>query len=86
VYGPVSNSQSNWLVFGGTSVGAPLIAGVYGANGGKVKYGSNPYRHTGALFDITSGSGGGCGTYLCNAGPGYDGPTGWGTPNGTKAF
>jgi hypothetical protein len=26
-----------------------------------------------------------CG-YLCAAGPGYDGPTGWGTPNGTGGF
>jgi hypothetical protein len=24
--------------------------------------------------------------YICYAGPGYDGPTGWGTPNGTGAF
>src|SRR5262249_54191978 len=45
VYGPQPSGVSAWLVFGGTSVGAPLIAGVYGANGGTVKYGSNPYRH-----------------------------------------
>jgi subtilase family serine protease len=26
------------------------------------------------------------GNYLCNARPGYDGPTGWGTPSGIAAF
>ena len=38
------------------------------------------------LNDIQSGSNGSCGTYLCNAGVGYDGPTGLGTPNGTGGF
>jgi subtilase family serine protease len=87
VYGPVSSRRSGWLVFGGTSVAAPLIAGVYGVNGGAVNYGSDPYNNTGALFDVTSGSNGSCGgSYLCTAGPGYDGPTGLGTPNGSSAF
>ncbi len=87
VYGPVNSTQSNWLVFGGTSVAAPLIGGVYGVNGKKVKYGSNPYKHTANLFDVTSGSNGSCGgSYFCTAGVGYDGPTGLGTPNGIKAF
>jgi len=27
-----------------------------------------------------------CGDYMCEAKPGYDGPTGWGTPNGIGAF
>jgi subtilase family serine protease len=87
VYGPNSAGVSAWLEFGGTSVGAPIIAGVYGANGGKVKYGSDPYAHPQALFDITSGPGGSCDpAYLCDAGPGYDGPTGMGTPDGIAAF
>ena len=40
------------------------------------------------LFDVTEGSNGNgaCGSYLCAAGPGYDGPTGLGTPNGINAF
>ena len=33
VYGPTSATASAWLVFGGTSVGAPLIAGMYAAKG-----------------------------------------------------
>jgi subtilase family serine protease len=87
VYGPVNGTQSSWLVFGGTSVAAPLIGGVYGVNGKVVNYGSDPYAHKAALFDVTSGSNGSCGgSYLCTAGPGYDGPTGLGTPNGPKAF
>jgi hypothetical protein len=86
VFAPVSSRSSAWLVFGGTSVAAPLVGGVYGANGGTVSYGSDPYGHTSALFDVTSGSNGNCGNYLCNAGVGYDGPTGLGTPNGDSAF
>jgi subtilase family serine protease len=87
VYGPTSASRSGWLVFGGTSVASPLIAGVYGANGGAVSYGSDPYNNTGALFDVTSGSNGSCGgSYLCTGKVGYDGPTGLGTPNGISAF
>ena len=87
VYGPTSARKSGWLVFGGTSVAAPLIAGVYGVNGGAVNYGSDPYNNTGALYDVTSGSNGSCGgSYLCTAKAGYDGPTGLGTPNGSTAF
>jgi hypothetical protein len=45
-----------------------------------------PYANTGALWDVTSGSNGSCGTYLCRGAVGYDGPTGLGTPNGVAAF
>ena len=44
------------------------------------------YGHAGSLFDVTSGTNGSCGTYLCGAAAGYDGPTGLGTPNGVGAF
>lgn len=87
VYAPKTRTKSAWLVFGGTSVAAPLIAGVYGVNGGAVNYGSDPYGHLGALWDVTSGSNGSCGgSYLCTGVVGYDGPTGLGTPNGVSAF
>jgi subtilase family serine protease len=87
VYGPVSRNRSAWLVFGGTSVAAPLIGGVYGVNGGSVNYGSNPYGDTADLNDVTSGSNGSCGgTYFCTAGTGYDGPTGLGTPKNATPF
>ena len=74
---------------GGTSATTPIIASVYAlaGNTGSTTYGSFPYSHTSALFDVTSGSNGSCsGSYLCTAGAGYDGPTGLGTPNGTGAF
>jgi hypothetical protein len=75
------------MIFGGTSVAAPLVAGVYGANGGTATYGQDPYNHVSALFDVTSGSNGSCGgSYLCTGVSGFDGPTGLGTPNGTTAF
>ena len=80
---------SGWLVFGGTSASSPIIASVYAlaGNAASLTYGSYPYSHTGALNPVTSGSNGTCGgTYLCTAGPGYDGPTGLGTPNGVGAF
>lgn len=81
--------QSGWLVFGGTSVASPIIASVYAlaGNAATVTYGSYPYSHTSSLNDVTSGSNGSCGgSYLCTAGPGYDGPTGLGTPNGSGGF
>jgi subtilase family serine protease len=77
-----------WLVFGGTSVAAPVVAGVYalaGNAGGP--YGSFPYSHTGALSDVTGGSTGSCGgRYLCTGVAGFDRPTGLGTPNGVAAI
>jgi subtilase family serine protease len=82
--------SSGWLVFGGTSVAAPVVAGIYAlaGNAASVNAGSYAYSHTSSLWDVTSGSNGACGvqTYLCTAGPGYDGPTGLGTPKGTGAF
>ncbi len=87
VYGRVRRNSAGWMVFGGTSVASPLVAGVYGVNGGAVNYGSDPYANTGALNDVTSGSNGSCGgSYLCTGTAGYDGPTGLGTPNGSSAF
>jgi len=78
---------SGWGVFGGTSVSSPIIASVYALAGDKVLYGSRVYKNTGKVFDVTSGSNGSCGgSYLCTAKAGFDGPTGWGTPNGIGDF
>jgi subtilase family serine protease len=85
----VVQGLDGWAQVGGTSLSAPLAAAVYAlaGNTGSIAYGSYPYSHTTALFDVTSGSNGKCSpSYLCTAGPGYDGPTGLGTPNGTGAF
>ena len=87
VYGPTSRNRSGWLVFGGTSVSAPLIGGVYGVTGHTPNGADSIYAHVGSLNDVTAGTNGSCGgTYFCTAQPGYDGPTGNGTPNGTGAF
>ena len=87
VYGPASRAGSTWLVFGGTSVAAPLIGGIYGNTGHTPTGAATIYANKGSLNDVTSGSNGSCGgTYFCTAGAGYDGPTGNGTPNGTSAF
>ncbi len=87
VYGPVSTRNSSWLVFGGTSVSAPLIGGIYGNTGHMPTGAATIYTNKSQLNDVTSGSNGNCGgTYFCTAGTGYDGPTGNGTPNGTGPF
>jgi subtilase family serine protease len=85
VYGPSSRRTSQWMVFGGTSVAAPLIAGVYAISG--VVNLQTTYSRPNGFNDVTSGSNGNCGgTYLCTGVVGYDGPTGLGTPNGTTSF
>jgi subtilase family serine protease len=89
VYDTYLHPGGGWLVFGGTSVSAPIIGGVYAlaGNASAITYGSFSYANTGLLFDVTSGSNGSCGgSYLCTAKSGFDGPTGNGTPNGTGAF
>jgi hypothetical protein len=89
-----SSGGLNWYVFGGTSVSAPLIGGVYGSTGnGSNTAAQKLYTNRSSLFDVTSGSNGRCthgrtttGAYLCTGVAGYDGPTGNGTPNGPGAF
>jgi hypothetical protein len=85
-----SYTQGGWEEVGGTSVAAPIIASTY-ALAGTPSTGSYPvsypYGHTASLFDVTSGSDGSCSpAYLCTGEAGYDGPTGFGTPDGIAAF
>jgi subtilase family serine protease len=86
-----SPEVGGWGVVAGTSIASPIIASVYAlaGNAKTVKYGSYPYSHTKYLNDVTVGSNmtptTTCG-YLCQAAPGYDGPTGVGTPNGVLGF
>lgn len=81
---------SGWGKVGGTSLAAPLIAGVYGLAGdfgGTSVPAKLAYRHASSLTDITSGSNGTCRhAVMCNGKPGYDGPTGLGAPNGLIGF
>jgi hypothetical protein len=85
-----SYDQGGWIEVGGTSEAAAIIAATYalaGTPAAGTQAAEFVYQHPGDLYDITSGSDGSCGgSYLCTAGKGYDGPTGWGTPDGTGAF
>jgi len=72
-----------WILLGGTSVATPLVAGIeaHATSTAREEGAEAFYRHK--LFDVNSGNDGLCGhTYLCEAEEGYDGPTGWGTPDG----
>ncbi|MGB6601543.1 MAG: hypothetical protein WBE77_10730, partial [Candidatus Cybelea sp.] len=80
----------------------PLTAGIVGlvGNASKLSTGGETFwdlsrrKHRRQLHQITSGSDGVCGDYLCEAGLSkqnggykkYSGPTGWGTPDGIKAY
>jgi hypothetical protein len=78
-----------WLTFGGTSASSPIIAAVYAlaGNADEVHDGSYLWAHHSGLHDVRSGANGSCPTrQWCTARAGWDGPTGWGTPDGTAAF
>jgi hypothetical protein len=77
--------QKGWFVLGGTSLSAPLIAGIYGLTGGGAVPG-DLYRHPSYFYDVSTGSTASCGSYLCRGAKGYDGPSGLGAPSGLKAF
>ena len=75
-----------FYAMGGTSLAAPIIAGVYALAYPDSSVAST-YANTSSLFDITAGANGSCGgSYLCTGAAGFDGPTGLGTPCGTAAF
>jgi len=82
------NGASGWQVYGGTSASSPIVASVYALSGNTSGYPAEyTWAHSGDLNDVTSGSNGSCSTSVwCNAGSGWDEPTGLGTPNGTGAF
>jgi subtilase family serine protease len=77
-----------WLVFGGTSASSPIVASVYAMSGNTSGYPATyTWAHSSSLNDVLSGSNGTCSTAVwCNAGTGWDGPTGLGTPRGTGGF
>lgn len=80
---------SEWLLMGGTSASAPIVSAAMalaspytrsfeGAEGLYLEAASG----NGGFNDIVSGSDGSCHDYLCEALPGYDGPSGLGTLHG----
>jgi subtilase family serine protease len=83
------SGNGGWLTVGGTSAATPIIGGVYAlaGNGASQTYGMSSYNNPSALRDIMTGSNGSCSpSFICNAGVGFDGPTGNGTPNGVGGF
>ncbi|HXA29581.1 MAG TPA: S8 family serine peptidase [Candidatus Angelobacter sp.] len=77
--------SGGWLALGGTSVGAPLVAGI-AADGGGLPGGGAQTLYSSPATDMVSGSNGTCSpAYLCTAGVGYDGPSGVGSPWGAMA-
>lgn len=87
---PCCGLPAGWQVLGGTSAASPIIAATYALAGlpaARTYPSMYPYLHSASLYDVTSGADGTCTpAYLCTAEPGYDGPTGLGTPDGTGAF
>lgn len=82
--------HKGWFKVGGTSLSAPLIAGMWALSGdtatNKALYNNASEQTT---HDILSGKNGRCSkkyAYLCTAGKGYDGPTGLGTPKSLSLF
>jgi subtilase family serine protease len=96
-WAPASGAPADWQFAGGTSASAPYVAGLY-ARGGKLStvHGPNTlYSAAGKNFtDVTLGQvepAAFCAEFsvkapVCVSGPGWDGPTGLGTPNGLGAF
>jgi hypothetical protein len=91
-----SYSGGGWQTIGGTSLSSPLIAATFALAGGAqgVDYPAKTlYQHLGGsgLHDVVEGSNAfdpsECvDVAICEAVPGYDGPTGVGTPEGLAAF
>jgi len=79
------SADGGWLDGGGTSLAAPLVAAFEAVTG---VAGSSPqwaYADAAQLNDPTAGSTGSCSgelILLCDAGQGYDGPTGAGSISG----
>jgi hypothetical protein len=95
--GSCSPGNCFWL-FGGTSASTQIIAGVYAVAGNAALQHGGQYfwqHHHGHVYDVLTGNnldgrlGVTCASsvkYICTARLGFDGPTGWGTPNGIGAF
>ncbi|MBV9413654.1 MAG: hypothetical protein JO363_01635, partial [Solirubrobacterales bacterium] len=84
------SADNGWLVVGGTSEASPMIAAYYALVGSAAQGPSWAYAHSALLNDPTTGSNSGANgscvkpiLYICNAGTGYDGPTGVGSISGT---
>ena len=79
------SEDGGWVVVGGTSEATPLIAAYYALLGSAAQGPSWAYANASLLNDPSTGSNGACAasiSYICDAGVGYDGPTGVGSISG----
>src|SRR5580692_8538786 len=93
-----TNGNGGWNEVGGTSESSPMIAAVFALAGNNGNGGDNAadsiYTHTANLYEVTASNNGTCtppaaDSVLCTATGAahtYNGPTGWGTPEGLGAF
>lgn len=80
-----NGTNGGWAIVGGTSAAAPFVAAIFAATGnGTQTSGKFIADNATKLFDVTSGNNGTCPAgqgLVCTAAAGWDGPTGFGTPN-----
>ncbi|HEY4457585.1 MAG TPA: S8 family serine peptidase [Pseudonocardiaceae bacterium] len=91
-YRPIPGKPADWMVIGGTSVATPFVAGLFaraghlaGVFGPNTLYAAPPDTFTNV---VTGSNAAPCPppVVLCQAGPGWNGPTGVGTPNGLRGL
>jgi subtilase family serine protease len=92
-----TSKTTQWYSFGGTSAGAPQWAGIVAVANAKralkklpplgkfsprlyLEFGPGLGAFGGSFMDVTTGANGKCA--WCSATPGFDSPSGWGSPNG----
>ncbi len=79
-----------WTLSAGTSASSAIMSGIMALAdeytksfpGAEALYREAAQNASGVLDNVISGHDGTCGNYLCEAGPGYNGPTGLGSPYG----
>jgi Putative Ig domain len=85
-----SNDNGGWNEVGGTSESSPMLASMFALAGNNGNGGNDAadsiYTHTTDFYTVTASSNGSCSpSVLCTAtgaADTYNGPTGWGTPDG----
>ena len=85
-----SNDNGGWVEVGGTSESTPMLAAMFALAGNNGNGGNDAadsiYTHTTDFYTVTASSNGSCSpSVLCTAtgaADTYNGPTGWGTPDG----
>jgi subtilase family serine protease len=96
-YAPSTGTPKNWIISGGTSASSPFVAAWYVRSSGHSTGAVGPsalYRAPASVFhDVTTDGGSpatcqkfGWDEKVCQAGPGWDGPTGLGSPHGLGKF